>query len=532
NALMRIGRVHPQALVYPLTVSASNASGTPTQSFTLTVAKADQTISFNGPASQPFTSSTINLTASSSSGLLVTLASNSTSVCTVVGTTLTLVGVGTCGITASQTGDANFNAATSLTRGFTVSQATQSISFPPQVPASRSFVAASIFAISPIATATSGLPVIYTSTTPAVCSVVGLNATMLAPGTCTIAANQSGSANFQSATQATQNVSLSTTVSGVPVIGAATGGNGQATINFTAPASNGGSAITSYTATCNPGNFSAVGSASPLVVSGLANNVVHTCSVTATNGVGTSAPSAGVVVTPLSGQGSSLWTQVCDVCHTAVPSGTQLNGAGTSATALNYVRANQTLMAFNAGVQALSNADLIDIANYIASVIPGNDVSTSVDVPMTIDVNNHITLTGQPWSAFTAVEVVSGPAHGTLSAFTDTSALYTPAAGYIGPDSFTYRGKRTGGIAYNGDPQTVTIMVNPLAPVITSATSANGVFGLAFSYLTIAENSPTSYDITGLPAGLTASAAGLISGVPAATGQFSVSISATNAGGT
>jgi hypothetical protein len=39
-------------------------------------------------------------------------------------------------------------------------------------------------------------------------------------------------------------------VPGAPTIGAATPGNTQATIAFTAPASNGGSAITGYTVTC------------------------------------------------------------------------------------------------------------------------------------------------------------------------------------------------------------------------------------------------------------------------------------------
>jgi hypothetical protein len=88
------------------------------------------------------------------------------------------------------------------------------------------------------------------------------------------------------------------TVSGAPAIVAATPGNSQATISFTPPASNGGSPITGYTATCTPGPFSAGGPASPLTVAGLTNSTPYTCSVTATNGVGTSAPSATLGVTP------------------------------------------------------------------------------------------------------------------------------------------------------------------------------------------------------------------------------------------
>src|SRR5208282_4127663 len=81
---------------------------------------------------------------------------------------------------------------------------------------------------------------------------------------------------------------------------------------------------------------------------------------------------------------------------------------------------------------------------------------------------------------------------------------------------------------------TLTLTVNnPGPPVITSATSATGTVGSAFSYQITATNSPTSYGATGLPAGLSvSSASGLISGTPTATGTSTVTLSATNPGGT
>lgn len=75
-------------------------------------------------------------------------------------------------------------------------------------------------------------------------------------------------------------------------------------------------------------------------------------------------------------------------------------------------------------------------------------------------------------------------------------------------------------------------IVLPAAPVITSALAASGTVGSAFSYQIAASNSPTSFNATGLPDGLSLDSSGLISGEPVADGDATVTISATNAGGT
>ena len=69
-------------------------------------------------------------------------------------------------------------------------------------------------------------------------------------------------------------------------------GDGQADVYFTAPASDGYDAITSYTVTASPGGAHATGPASPLTVAGLTNGRNYTFTVTATNGLGTGAPSS------------------------------------------------------------------------------------------------------------------------------------------------------------------------------------------------------------------------------------------------
>jgi len=88
-----------------------------------------------------------------------------------------------------------------------------------------------------------------------------------------------------------------------PTIGTATAVSGEATVPFTAPSSDGGSAITSYTATSSPGDFTGTISQSgsgSIIVSGLTSGTAYTFTVTATNAIGTSLASAvsNSVVTP------------------------------------------------------------------------------------------------------------------------------------------------------------------------------------------------------------------------------------------
>jgi hypothetical protein len=82
----------------------------------------------------------------------------------------------------------------------------------------------------------------------------------------------------------------------------------------------------------------------------------------------------------------------------------------------------------------------------------------------------------------------------------------------------------------------LTLTVNaglPPAPVITSVSTAVGTVGVAFSYQITATNSPTSYDASGLPPGLSVNTAtGLISGTPTTVASSNANLSAVNAGGT
>jgi len=81
--------------------------------------------------------------------------------------------------------------------------------------------------------------------------------------------------------------------------------------------------------------------------------------------------------------------------------------------------------------------------------------------------------------------------------------------------------------------KTLVLTVTQPAPSITSALTASGPTGSAFSYQIAATNTPTSFNATSLPTGLTVSTTtGLISGTPTVAGTFNVTITATNTGGT
>ncbi len=81
---------------------------------------------------------------------------------------------------------------------------------------------------------------------------------------------------------------------------------------------------------------------------------------------------------------------------------------------------------------------------------------------------------------------------------------------------------------------TVSANYQVLPPTITSGSSASGAINVAFGgYQITATNNPTNFGASGLPPGLSVNTStGYISGTPTQSGTFSVTISATNAGGT
>ncbi len=115
----------------------------------------------------------------------------------------------------------------------------------------------------------------------------------------------------------------------------ATAGNGSVQLSFSAPASDGGSAVTGYSASCSSSTGaagSASGSASPLTVSGLSNGSAYQCSVVARNSVGSSPASATVGVTPVAPTPVSSFslTSTLGAEGSAMPADYSCDGPGSS----------------------------------------------------------------------------------------------------------------------------------------------------------------------------------------------------------
>lgn len=99
------------------------------------------------------------------------------------------------------------------------------------------------------------------------------------------------------------------TVPDAPTNVSATAGNGKATVTFTAPTDNGGSPITGYIVTSNPGSITATGTGETITVTGLQNGITYTFTVKAINAVGNGAESAvSNAVTP--------YTPISSTTHT------------------------------------------------------------------------------------------------------------------------------------------------------------------------------------------------------------------------
>jgi hypothetical protein len=162
---------------------------------TFSVGRASQTITVDTLLARTFGEPPVAVSATASSGLPVTLAAAGS--CALGGSLLTLVGAGSCIVTASQSGDGNYEPAANVARSFAVARAGQSIVFAPL--ADHTF-GEPAFVVS--AAASSGLPVSFSAAGS--CTAGAGMITLVGGGACTVTASQSGSADYDPAVDVAQ----------------------------------------------------------------------------------------------------------------------------------------------------------------------------------------------------------------------------------------------------------------------------------------------------------------------------------------
>jgi Ca2+-binding RTX toxin-like protein len=209
------------------------------------------------------------------------------------------------------------------------------------------------------------------------------------------------------------------TAPGAPTIGTATAGNAQATLTWTAPASNGGSAITGYTVTIlNAANVTlgtrlSAGTGTSLVVTALTNGQAVHFRVAATNSVGTGGQSGDSnVVTPVAPTAPGAPTGVTAVRVIVPPS------SGT-------IRVTWTAPASNGGSAITGyTVQILNAANGLVGTRLAGTATTLVVTGLVDGTSYHVTVTA---TNAIGTSVASAPS-GTVIPATVPGQVPTPTA--------------------------------------------------------------------------------------------------------
>lgn len=192
-----------QILQVDFTPADLSAYNTITKTVTINVNALNQTITFNALPQKSATDQDFDPGATASSQLPVTYISSDTAVATIVNGKVHIVGVGTSDITVSQAGNSTYNPADNVVQSLTVNKANQNITF--NALAAKK-VGDSDF--DPLASASSGLPITYSSSNLTVVTIIDGRIHVVGAGSSEITASQAGDKSFNAAQDVIQLVTV------------------------------------------------------------------------------------------------------------------------------------------------------------------------------------------------------------------------------------------------------------------------------------------------------------------------------------
>ncbi len=343
----------------------------------------------------------------------------------------------------------------------------------------------------------------------AVCTISGSTVTMLSAGTCTVTANQAGDASHLAAPQVTLAVVIVNPA--IPTVGnvsASTAYNTAATINLASAIS--GASISAVNIATQPahGTVSVSGETVTYTPSASFYGGSDSFTYTATNPGGTSVPATVTVTvgapaiptvaaknaaTPYNtAVNIDLSGSITGVDITAVTVATQpAHGTvSVSGQTVTYTPSSTfyggsdsfTYTATNPGGTSAPATVTVTVTSLNVPVAGALSVTTTTGTQVTIQATTG-TVGPQP---LTGVSVASPPAHGSASA-SGTQIVYTPAAGFVGTDAFTYQVANHFG---SSQPATITVTV-------TAAGSASG----KSKTVTTTPTAPVSVDLSSIVPG-------------------------------
>jgi hypothetical protein len=246
-------------------------------------------------------------------------------------------------------------------------------------------------------------------------------------------------------------------VPGAPTNLVATPSDASATVTWTPPADNGGSPVTSYTVTSDPGGVTAMtanGSTTSVLVSGLTNGTSYSFTVQATNANGSGPVSAtsntvvpsttpgapeGVTANPGDGDATIAWTPassggspITAYAVTASPSGVTVAVPPTATSATLNDLANGTTYTFT--VRATNANGQSPSSSVIATPLPapaGQQVQLGQTSSIDVNANDTVLVSGLGYLPNSKVQIiiastpqVLGTAHtDSLGAFATTITI-------------------------------------------------------------------------------------------------------------